>query len=319
MKRRSTDLAATSSADWRDGAKRRRARGPDLRVADPAATKPPRPAQSPDGLMDRVLALGTVKGRFAIKYLPVSLPLKSRRTDYVFDGFQVTSNPRLLREVCRRLAALIPREARFLAGVALAGIPWVTLLSQITGRPALFVRMQAKHHGTRRVIEGNQDFVGQAVCLVDEILVTGKTLACAREQLRQQGAVPQWAVFLAVSETEGLRAVRRMGMKARYLFDWRDGRMRQETLQVCRCLKRRLRQARRNPRPPMPAAKETSPAFLLGMCREIEAHYLTWPVDKLHRWIGYIQGVLVATGYSTVKAERGMIRLVRRKTHARPD
>jgi hypothetical protein len=33
---------------------------------------------------------------------------------------------------------------------------------------------------------------------------------------------------------------------------------------------------------------------LLWMCNKIEAHAEDWPPTKLHRWIGFIQGAMVA-------------------------
>lgn len=47
--------------------------------------------------------------------------------------------------------------------------------------------------------------------------------------------------------------------------------------------------------------------YLIWMCREIikgKEDYDNWSDTKLHRWIGYIQGVLIARGFSTVTEER---------------
>jgi hypothetical protein len=35
-------------------------------------------------------------------------------------------------------------------------------------------------------------------------------------------------------------------------------------------------------------------AHLLWMCNKIELHAEDWPATKLHRWIGFIQGAMVA-------------------------
>jgi hypothetical protein len=50
--------------------------------------------------------------------------------------------------------------------------------------------------------------------------------------------------------------------------------------------------------------KYTSPLWLLWMCERIGKHYEDWPVTKLHRWVGYIQGVMVANGMSSVDLEK---------------
>jgi len=33
---------------------------------------------------------------------------------------------------------------------------------------------------------------------------------------------------------------------------------------------------------------------LLWMCDQLEKHAETWPATKMHRWIGYVQGGLIA-------------------------
>jgi hypothetical protein len=43
---------------------------------------------------------------------------------------------------------------------------------------------------------------------------------------------------------------------------------------------------------------------LLEMCEKIVANSNHWSVTKLHRWIGYIQGVMVQRGFTTVDQER---------------
>jgi hypothetical protein len=42
----------------------------------------------------------------------------------------------------------------------------------------------------------------------------------------------------------------------------------------------------------LPAALR--PKHLLWMCAQIELHAESWPMTKVHRWIGYIQGGMIA-------------------------
>lgn len=51
-----------------------------------------------------------------------------------------------------------------------------------------------------------------------------------------------------------------------------------------------------------------SPNYLAWMCDKITQHARDWDIDKLHRWVGYIQGVCVANGYSTLERERDRVR-----------
>lgn len=46
----------------------------------------------------------------------------------------------------------------------------------------------------------------------------------------------------------------------------------------------------------------TSSDYLLWMCQQIEQNH-SWPPDKASRWIGYIQGVMIANGWTTFETE----------------
>lgn len=45
----------------------------------------------------------------------------------------------------------------------------------------------------------------------------------------------------------------------------------------------------------------------LQMCHVLLEN-VQWPIDKLSRWLGYIQGYIIAKGYSTVAIERAFSR-----------
>ena len=61
-----------------------------------------------------------------------------------FDKYLFESDPALLRRVTEAMAELIPADTELLGGLELGGVPLATVLSQMTGIPALFVRKQAK-------------------------------------------------------------------------------------------------------------------------------------------------------------------------------
>ncbi len=74
--------------------------------------------------------------------------------DTYFDKYLFESNPALVDRVAQLMADLVPDDVDMLGGLELGGVPLVTLLSQRTGLPALFVRKKAKTYGTRRLAEG---------------------------------------------------------------------------------------------------------------------------------------------------------------------
>lgn len=117
-----------------------------------------------------------------------------------FDKYLFESDPVLLRRVAERMAALLPGDVDALGGLELGGIPLVTTLSQLTGLPALFIRKQAKAHGTRRLAEGG-DVSGRRVVLVEDVITTGGAVVAAAAALREGGA-PVDTVVCAIDRTD---------------------------------------------------------------------------------------------------------------------
>jgi orotate phosphoribosyltransferase len=104
-----------------------------------------------------------------------------------FDKYLFESDPALLRRVAEVMAGLVPADTALLGGLELGGVPLVTVLSQMTGIPALFVRKQAKAYGTRRLAEGG-DPKARTVTLVEDVITTGGAVIGAARALRELGA-----------------------------------------------------------------------------------------------------------------------------------
>jgi hypothetical protein len=54
----------------------------------------------------------------------------------------------------------------------------------------------------------------------------------------------------------------------------------------------------------LPAALR--PRHLLWMCDNIKEHAETWPLAKLHRWIGYLQAAIIANRMLTLDEAKAM-------------
>lgn len=104
-----------------------------------------------------------------------------------FDKYLFESDPVLLRRLAGRMQALIPAGTEMLGGLELGGVPLATMLSSMTGMPALFVRKAAKSYGTCRLAEG-ADASGRSVLLVEDVITTGGTVVNAARALRDLGA-----------------------------------------------------------------------------------------------------------------------------------
>jgi orotate phosphoribosyltransferase len=120
-----------------------------------------------------------LRGRFTLRSGQVS--------DEYFDKYLFESDPLLAARVIGAMRALLPDGTEMLAGLELGGIPLVTLLSQATGMPALFVRKQAKSYGTARQVEGG-DPAGRTVALVEDVITTGGAVVAAARAMRDLDA-----------------------------------------------------------------------------------------------------------------------------------
>lgn len=107
-------------------------------------------------------------------------------TEY-FDKYLFESDPQLLRRVAEAMQPLVPPGTQLLGGLELGGIPIVTMLSSLTGIPALFVRKKAKEYGTRRLAEG-AEVEGRQITLVEDVITTGGAVRDATAALRRAGA-----------------------------------------------------------------------------------------------------------------------------------
>jgi orotate phosphoribosyltransferase len=109
-------------------------------------------------------------------------------SDEFFDNFRLLADPSLLREVAEQMVALVPAETEVIAGPELAGVPLVTMLSQLTGLPSAWLRKVAKDYGTCRLVEG-ADITRRRVVVIEPFVKTGDYAAGLCAQLRERGAI----------------------------------------------------------------------------------------------------------------------------------
>ena len=104
------------------------------------------------------------------------------------------------------------------AGVELGGCPLassVALLSFQRGRPldAVYVRKQAKDHGSRRPMEGDSGLAdGAKVVVLEDVVTTGGSTLAAIEKLRARGLDVIGVVALVDREEGGAEALAAAGV-----------------------------------------------------------------------------------------------------------
>jgi orotate phosphoribosyltransferase len=99
----------------------------------------------------------------------------------------------------------------------LGGVPLATMLSQVTGIPARFVRKEAKEYGTCRLAEGG-DVDGQRLTVVEDVVTSGGQVVTSCGDLRDRGAVVDVALCVIDREAGGADALTAIGVELRSLF-----------------------------------------------------------------------------------------------------
>lgn len=114
------------------------------------------------------------------------------------------------------------------AGVELGGCPLasaVSLMSYLRGTPlpALYVRKEAKDHGSRRQVEGDKALTpGLRVVMLEDVITTGGSTLKAVEKLRAAGAEVVGVIALVDRLEGGAEAIRAAGLPVVAICTRRD-------------------------------------------------------------------------------------------------
>jgi orotate phosphoribosyltransferase len=165
------------------------------------------------GLAPRIFEASHLTGEFRLRSGALS-------SDY-FDKYQFEADPEILRETVARLKELLPSQADLIAGLELGGIPLATVLSQVTGMRAVFVRKKAKEYGTCRLAEGDP-VRGRRLVVVEDIVTSGGQIIDSVCALRGQGAIIETALCVIDRQAGGSENLEKYGIELRALFTFDD-------------------------------------------------------------------------------------------------
>ena len=105
-------------------------------------------------------------------------------------------------------------------GVEAAGIPHSAALGFHMQRPSVFIRKEAKGHGTKKRVEGG-DVNGLRVVLVEDLVTTGMSSLAAIEALRDEGAVVEDCMaIISYGFAEAREAFARAGVRLHAATDF---------------------------------------------------------------------------------------------------
>jgi orotate phosphoribosyltransferase len=159
---------------------------------------------------------------YTASHLTGSFTLRSGVTSSeYFDKYRFEADPALLRDLATALAPLVPSECDALAGLELGGVPLATMLAQVTGLPARFVRKAAKTYGTCQLAEGGSIDAAR-LCIVEDVVTSGGAVLDAAAELRARGAVLGPVVCVIDRESGGVEQLAAAGLELRALFTMSD-------------------------------------------------------------------------------------------------
>jgi orotate phosphoribosyltransferase len=176
---------------------------------------PPRSTPGSFGFVDRselaarVYRAAHLTGTFTLRSGVVS--------DEYFDKYRFEADPGLLLDIAEEMAELIPGDVDALAGLELGGIPIVTMLSQVTGMAARFVRKEAKTYGTCQLAEGG-DLEGLRLLIIEDVITSGGAVLDAVRELRARGAKCERVLCVIDRESGGTEKLAEAGLALDALF-----------------------------------------------------------------------------------------------------
>jgi orotate phosphoribosyltransferase len=137
--------------------------------------------------------------------------------NHYFDKYRFESSPQLLRMIAEALVGVVPAHTQVLAGLELGGVPLATMLSQVTGLPAVFVRKAPKSYGTCRLAEGGE-IVGRRLLVVEDVVTSGGQVLESAQALRALGGEVSAALCVIDRESGGTALLGAEGINLHALF-----------------------------------------------------------------------------------------------------
>ena len=106
---------------------------------------------------------------------------------YYIDLRTIISKPQIFHQILAAYAEILKQlEFDRIAGIPYGSLPTATGLALRLERPMIFPRKEVKEHGTKRLVEGHFES-GEKVVVIDDILISGKSVMQGAEKLKSVG------------------------------------------------------------------------------------------------------------------------------------
>ena len=134
-----------------------------------------------------------------IQYGDFTLKSGQRSNIYV-DMRKVISIPSLHREICEQISKCINPDIDIICGTPYGAVSYASYVSITNNIPMIFLRKEAKQHGTKRIIEGLYKPKSK-VFLIEDVTTTGGSVRESAKILEEHGLeVAQIVTILSRSE-----------------------------------------------------------------------------------------------------------------------
>ena len=132
----------------------------------------------------------------------------------------ILSRPEARAQAAAALAATVPQPgATVIAGGVTAGVPFATLVADRLALPMVYVRAEAKAHGTAGRIEGG-DVAGERVHLIEDLISTAGSILAFAQALRDAGAeVERVSVLFSRAGASAQQALEEVGLALTAICD----------------------------------------------------------------------------------------------------
>ena len=160
-------------------------------------------------LEEKILSLSYITGRFKLRSGQIS-------NEY-FDKYLFEADPEVLKAIADHMARLIPEGIEVLAGLEMGGIPLVTMLSQLSGIPAVFVRKKAKAYGSCKLAEGGK-ISGEKLLIIEDVVTSGGQILRSAVDMRECKAIVEHVLCVIDREAGGSVNLAKENLSLRSLF-----------------------------------------------------------------------------------------------------
>lgn len=185
--------------------------------AEPRGARPGVDADARARTWAHLVAKAFLRGDFVLS--------SGRRSSFYIDKYLFETDPVLLRDIARLLAAMLPAETTRVVGPALGGVPLATAVALETSLPFAIVRPGAKEYGTAKLIEGRLEPRDRTVVLED-VVTSGAQAVRAARAVREAGAEVLEILAVIDRHEGGREGVEAAGFRFDVLYDmaeWRPG------------------------------------------------------------------------------------------------